>query len=253
MARDSRASLLRKLVLWQNYRKVRALERRIVRAVDLLTTITEEDRTSLGGTLGEKRTLTLTPGYEGWVAPERRIGADTPRRVILMGSFRWVVKQDNLARFVELADPSFCRNGIELDVVGDVPQELLAALRRQCRATRFHGFVKDVAAVFANARIAVVPEAIGGGFKLKFLDYFFGRVPVATLSHAAAGLPQELREQTLACESLPALVETVIANIDRLDELNRMQEQAFARSCTRFTWHERAFTLKQAMVSQQHG
>ena len=62
MARDSRASLLRKLVLWQNYRKVRALERRIVRSVDLLTTITEEDRTSLGGTLGEKRTLTLTPG-----------------------------------------------------------------------------------------------------------------------------------------------------------------------------------------------
>jgi glycosyltransferase involved in cell wall biosynthesis len=253
MARDSRASLLRKLVLWQNYRKVRALERRIVRSVDLLTTITEEDRTSLGGTLGEKRTLTLTPGYEGWVAPERRIGADTPRRVILMGSFRWVVKQENLARFVELADPSFFRNGIELDVVGDVPQELLAALRRQCRATRFHGFVKDVAAVFANARIAVVPEAIGGGFKLKFLDYFFARVPVATLSHAAAGLPQELRQQTLACESLPVLVETIIANIDRLDELNRMQEQAFARSCTRFTWHERAFNLKQAIVSQQHG
>jgi glycosyltransferase involved in cell wall biosynthesis len=253
MARDSRASLLRKLVLWQNYRKVGALERRIVRAVDLLTTITDEDRTSLGGTLGEKRTLTLTPGYDGWVAPERRIDADTPRRVILMGSFRWVVKQENLARFVELADPSFLRNGIGLDIVGDVPQELLATLQPQCRATRFHGFVKDAAALFANARIAVVPEAIGGGFKLKFLDYFFARVPVATLSHAAAGLPQELREQTLACESLPALVETVIANIDRLDELNRMQQQAFARSCARFTWHERAFNLKEAIVSQQHG
>lgn len=253
MARNSRASPLRKLVLWQNYRKVRALERRIVRAVDLLTTITEEDRTSLGTALGKKRTLTLTPGYDGWVAPQRRIGTHTPRRVILMGSFRWVVKQENLARFVELADPSFFRSGIELDVVGDVPQELLATLRPRCRATRFHGFVKDVAAVFADARIAVVPEAIGGGFKLKFLDYFFARVPVATLSHAAAGLPQELREQTLACESLPMLVDTIIANIDRLDELNRLQEEAFARSCARFTWHERAFNLKEAIVSQQYG
>lgn len=253
MARNSRASPLRKLALWQNYRKVRALERRIVRAVDLLTTITEEDRTSLGTALGEKRTLTLTPGYDGWVAPQRRIGTHTPRRVILMGSFRWVVKQENLARFVELADPSFFRSGIELDVVGDVPQELLATLQPRCRATRFHGFVKDVAAVFADARIAVVPEAIGGGFKLKFLDYFFARVPVATLSHAAAGLPQELREQTLACESLPVLVETIIANIDRLDELNRLQEEAFARTCARFTWHERAFNLKEAIVSQQYG
>ena len=107
--------------------------------------------------------------------------------------------------------------------------------------------------MFADARIAVVPEAIGGGFKLKFLDYFFARVPVATLSHAAAGLPQELRERTLACKSLPSLVETVIANIDRLDELNRMQEEAFARSCARFTWHERALNLKEAIVSQQYG
>lgn len=253
MARDSRASPLRKLVLWQNYRKVRTLERRIVRSVDLLTAITDEDRTSLGATLGDKRTLTLTPGYDGWVAPERRISTDTPRRVILMGSFRWVVKQENLARFVELADPSFSRNGIELDVVGDVPEELLANLQRQCRATRFHGFVKDVAGLFANARIAVVPEAIGGGFKLKFLDYFFGRVPVATLGHAAAGLAQELREQTLACDSLPELVETVIAHIDRLDELNRLQQRAFACSSARFTWHERAINLREAIVSQQHG
>ncbi len=250
MARHSRVSAIRKLVLWQNYRKVRALERRIVRAVDLLTTITDEDRASLGGGLGEKRTLTLTPGYDGCVERERRISANTPRRVILMGSFRWVVKQENLARFVELADPSFLRNGIELDVVGDVPDELVASLRRQCRATRFHGFVKDVAGLFAQARIAVVPEAIGGGFKLKFLDYFFARVPVATLSHAAAGLPQELREQTLACESLPALVEAVISNMDRLDALNRMQERAFACSCARFTWHERALNLKQAIESQ---
>jgi glycosyltransferase involved in cell wall biosynthesis len=253
MARDSRMSLPRKLILWQNYRKVRALERRIVRAVDLLTTITDEDRASLGEGLSKDRTLTLTPGYDGWVAPERRISAETPRRVILMGSFRWVVKQENLARFVELADPSFARHGIQLDVLGDVPQELMASLRQQCRATRFHGFVKDVAESFANARIAVVPEAIGGGFKLKFLDYFFKRVPVATLSHAAAGLPQELREQTLACETLSALVEAVISNIDRLDELNRMQETAFTHSRARFTWDERAINLKRAILRQQHG
>ena len=253
MARDSRVSLPRKLALWQNYYKVRALERRIVRSVDLLTTITEEDGASLGGELGPERTLTLTPGYEGLVAGERRIGVDTPRRVILMGSFRWVVKQENLERFIALADPSFFQNGIELDVVGDVPPKLLATLRRQCRATRFHGFVEDVADLFAGARIAVVPEVFGGGFKLKFLDYFFARVPVATLSQAAAGLPQELREQTMARDSLSALVEAIISNIDRVDELNCMQQTAFAHSRARFTWHERAFNLKEAIMRQHMG
>lgn len=253
MARESRTSPLRKLILWQNYRKVRALERRIIGAVDLLTTITEEDRASLGRDLGEERALTLTPGYEGWAARERRITRHTPRHVVLMGSFRWVVKQENLARFVELADPIFHRNGIELDVLGDAPAELVAALQRRCSATHFHGFVEDVAGLFASARMAVVPEAIGGGFKLKFLDYFFGRVPVATLSHAAAGLPRELREQTLACDTLPELVEAIVANIERLDDLNRMQEKAFSHSSARFTWRERAAKLSKAMRSSQHG
>jgi polysaccharide biosynthesis protein PslH len=252
MARESRASPLRKLALWQNYQKVRRLERRIVRSVDLLTTITEEDRASLGVQLGKKRSLTLTPGYEGQMSPPRRIDTDTPRRVVLMGSFRWVVKQENLERFVELADPSFFRNRIELDVVGDVPEELLSTLQRKCRATCFHGFVEDPSDLFASARIAIVPEAIGGGFKLKFLDYFFARVPVATLSQAVAGLPEELREQTLSCDTLPALVESVSTHIDRLDELNRMQEQAFALSSARFTWHDRARHLKDAIVSQTY-
>jgi glycosyltransferase involved in cell wall biosynthesis len=253
MARDSRASPLRKLALWQNYRKVRRLERRMVRAVDLLTTITQEDQESLGKGLGAERALTLTPGYEGSIANERQIDVNTPRRVILMGSFQWVVKQENLERFVELADPAFSRSGVELHVVGDVPPELLERLRRRCRATRFHGFVDEVAELFVSSRMAVVPEAIGGGFKLKFLDYFFARVPVATLSQAAAGLPQGLREQTIACDSLPALVDSIVSNIDRFDELNRLQRGAFALSRARFTWSERAFILREAIMSQRHG
>ena len=250
MVWDSRTSPLRKWALWQNYRKVRRLERQIVASADLLTTVTDEDAESLGAKAGVARTLTLTPGYDGQIVQERRIGASTPRRVVLMGSFRWVVKQENLSRFIELADASFCQHGIELDVVGDVPDELLSTLRRQVRATRFHGFVEDASQLLASARIAVVPEAIGGGFKLKFLDYFFARVPVATLTKAAAGLPQEVRQQTLSSGSLQQLVESIVSHIDRLDELNQMQEQCFNLSSARFSWPDRGRNLIGALSRQ---
>jgi len=250
MVRDSRASAIRKCALWQNYRKVRRLERQLVGSVDLLTTVTDEDAESLQAGAGNARRLTLTPGYDGQIVPERRIDTNTPRRAVLMGSFRWVVKQENLSRFIELADVSFCQHGIELDVVGDVPDELLSKLRRQVRATRFHGFVEDASQLLANARIAVVPEAIGGGFKLKFLDYFFSRVPVATVSKAAAGLPQEVRDQTLSAGSLQQLVESIVSHIDRLDELNRMQEQCFNLSSARFSWPDRGRNLLAALSRQ---
>jgi polysaccharide biosynthesis protein PslH len=249
MAREAGGSMLKRLTLRNNANKVSALERRVVRHVDLLTTITDEDRASLGRGLAKDRSCSLTPGYTGWVASERRISATTPRRVVIMGSFRWIVKQDNLARFVEMADPIFAEQGIGLDIVGDVPPPLLATLQARCRATRFHGFVTDAAPLLANARIAVVPEAIGGGFKLKFLDYIFGRVPVATVRQAAAGLPEELQRTMLTSDDLTGLIREIVVHIDQIEELNHMQENAFALGKTHYKWSVRGEQFRQAIAA----
>lgn len=253
MVEAAQVSLPRRCVLWQNYRKVRALERRLTRSVDLLSVITAEDAATLGAQLPAQRVLTLTPGYSGDSVAARRIDAHTPRRVLLVGSFRWVMKQENLTRFVRAADAVFQRHGIELDVVGDVPEELLARLQPHCAATRFHGFVPEVAPFLSRARLAVVPEVIGGGFKLKFLDYFFGRVPVVTLTAAAAGLPQALRAALLNCEDLDGMVATIVEHIDRLESLNQRQEQAWAASAALFRWCDRGVQLRQAIMQVAHG
>ena len=91
LSRQAQTSLPRRLAFWQNYLKVRALERRVARNVDLLTTITEEDRQTLSARARSVRSMTLTPGYAGQPAPERVITADTPRRAIVVGSFFWVM------------------------------------------------------------------------------------------------------------------------------------------------------------------
>lgn len=252
MAAEARGALPKRLVLWQNYRKVRALERRMVRHVDMLTGITEEDAAALSATAPGKPRLALTPGHSGGIANTRTIDAATPRRVIVVGSFRWVIKQENLARFVAIADPVFRRNNIELDVVGDVPDELLAALRSRCTATHFHGFVDDIANVLGRARIAVVPELIGGGFKLKFLDYIFARVPTATLSQAATGLAPQLQRAMICSGDLPALVDDIVRSIDDLPALNDLQARAFAAAEALFRWQDRGQQLLQAIESLRY-
>jgi hypothetical protein len=255
MAREARGPALKRWVLRRNAGKVSMLERRIVRSMDLVTTITDEDRRSLGAGAGHIRALTLTPGYNGWVAGERHIAPATPRRVIIMGSFVWVVKRENIARFVEIADPIFKEHGIELDVVGEMPQALLNALRARCEATHFHGFVTDVAPLLRDARIAIVHESIGGGFKLKLLDYIFARVPIATVSQAVAGLSGELQRAMLTNGSQAGLIADIVSHVDRFDELNRMQERAFSLGNEQFQWSVRGDEFRQAIfdVRQQRG
>jgi len=247
MAREARGPALKRWVLRRNAGKVSTLERRIVRSMDLLTTITDEDRRSLGADADRIRVLTLTPGYNGWVAGERRISPATPRRAIIISSFVWIVKQENIARFVEIADPIFKEHGIELDVVGEMPQALQTALRARCRATHFHGFLTDVAPLLKGARIAIVHESIGGGFKLKLLDYIFGRVPIATVSQAIAGLSDELQHAMLTNNSQEGLIADIVFHIDRFDELNRMQERAFSVGNEQFQWTVRGEQLRQAI------
>jgi polysaccharide biosynthesis protein PslH len=248
MAREAHGSDLRRWMLRRNARKVGALERRIVQSVDLLTTITAEDRRSLGAVAGQVRVLTLTPGFNGWVAGARRIVAATPRRVIILGSFHWIVKQENIANFVRIADPIFKERGIELDVVGEMPPSLLVDLRARCLATRFHGFMADVAPLLSSSRIAIVHESIGGGFKLKFLDYIFARVPVAAVSQAVAGLSDELQRAMLTNSSQAGLIDDIVLHIDRIDQLNQMQERAFALGNTQFQWSDRGEQFRQALL-----
>lgn len=247
MARESSAALPKKLALWQNALKVRALERRLVREVDLVATITAEDAQTYAAQCAGKRTVVLTPGYSGWVAPERAIDADCPPCVVLVGSFRWVVKQENLRRFLALADARFKQRGIRFDVIGDVPQALLDELRPKLQATEFHGFVDDIAPYFARARLAVVPEIIGGGFKLKYLDYIFGRVPVATIADAAAGLPQAVRDNMLCSGDLAQLVDTIVEAIGEPRRLDSLQRRAFEAARAAFRWQDRGLQFVLAL------
>jgi glycosyltransferase involved in cell wall biosynthesis len=252
MAREARGSIARRIVLWQNALKVRALERRVVANVDLVSAICDEDLAALQVNLPRDQTVTLTPGYAGAILSERFIGEWTPRRVVIVGSFRWQPKQENLARFVACADPIFQAHGIHLEILGDVPGELLTTLQARCRATTFHGFVDDMAPLLNQARIAIVPELIGGGFKLKFLDYFFTRVPVATLAAAAAGLPPALRELMFTESSVEALVGSIVTNIDRVDRLNQLQNRAFHVARSLFRWEDRGVRLRHAIAHLQH-
>jgi glycosyltransferase involved in cell wall biosynthesis len=254
MASQAQASLPKKLALRHNALKVRTLERRLVRNVDLLSAITDEDRNAMLTGMGAQiapRALTLTPGYAGSRSPPRRIDARTPMRVAIVGSFRWIVKQENLRRFIEVADPAFAKHGIGLDVIGDVPETLRSQLSSHVRATQFRGFVDDPTEALSQARMAVVPEVFGGGFKLKFLDYIFARVPVATLNDAAAGLPSALREQMLSRDDLESLVQAIVAEIDSFDLLNARQQQAFDIAETLYRWSDRGRELRQAIVQIQ--
>jgi glycosyltransferase involved in cell wall biosynthesis len=190
----------------------------------------------------------LLPGYEGRQLPSRRITADLPRRAVVVGSFDWMAKRMNLREFLDVADPMFAAAGVELQVIGDGDRPFLEQLRRELKTTEVTGRVDSVLPYLDKARMAIVAEKTGGGFKHKVLSYVFNRLPIAALDNSIAGVPLTPTESLLTYPDFQALAHGVLSAIDDLELLNRLQERAFAACSGRFDWRSRGEKLFAALA-----
>jgi polysaccharide biosynthesis protein PslH len=230
--------LPKRLFLKINHFKTARLERRITRTVDLVTCITGEDK-KLFDAQGARNTVVLIPGYSGPRVAQRTISVNTPRQVAIMGSFQWIAKQENLKIVLSALDPIFAQAGIRLIVGGSVSVELRKQLAPTLNATTFHGYVEDGRAFFDRSRLALLAEPIGGGFKLKLLDYIFHRAPVAALDRNLTGLPSPLRACVVSSDSLCSLGRGIVEIIDNIDKLNSLQNAAYEIAMPLFDWKDR--------------
>jgi glycosyltransferase involved in cell wall biosynthesis len=227
--------ILRRIARRLDALKVARLERTLVRHADLVTANTPDDCARFRAARAGRAVEFLPPGYGGPSTETRRITAEVPRRAIIVGSFDWIAKRVNLEQFLAVADRTFAQAGIELQVVGSAETAFLDRLRRQVVATTFTGRVDDVVPYMAQARVALVPDTLGG-FKLKSLDYVFNRLPVLAMSGSVPGLPLRDGESIGLADDHRALARAVVEIIDDFDRLNGLQERAYAACVTQFDW-----------------
>ncbi|SKA20816.1 Glycosyltransferase involved in cell wall bisynthesis [Enhydrobacter aerosaccus] len=226
---------LRWLLKEADYLKVMALERRMIARSDLMTSNTPDDcRRFVAEGLGTPVAF-LPPGYGGPRVEARTIGAEVPRRAIVVGSFNWPPKRISLERFLASAAAPLAAAGIELQFVGEVEAAYLQSLKSRYPSVDFVGPVDDVRPYMAAARIALVPDLLGG-FKLKGLDYVFNRMPILAMRVALPGMPLVDGHSIGLFDSHDELARSVLALIDDFEALNARQQAAFEACAVRFDW-----------------
>jgi glycosyltransferase involved in cell wall biosynthesis len=227
--------------------KAGLLEDRLVQAADLVSAITEEDAARFRQDHPYREAIVLSPGYDGPRRLDRTITADTPRRAVIVGSFDWIAKRMNLREFLSVADPMFASQQAELVVVGRGSDQWAGDEAGQLRATRLVGQVEHTQPYLEEARLALVPERTGGGFKLKVLEYVFNGLPVVGFEDSAAGTPLVPGESIETYDSHTGVATGALALLDDLPRLNRIRERAMAACASRFDWSSRGRGLVEAV------
>jgi len=226
---------LRRILKEIDFLKVIDLERRLISAADIVTSNTPDDCRRFAADSGGRPIVFLPPGYGGPRVASRKIDASMPRRAILVGSLDWPPKRISLESFLAAATDLFLHAGIELQIVGEVEAGYLADLRQRFPSVDFVGPVTDVRPYMQDARIALVPDLLGG-FKLKGLDYVFNRLPILAMRIALPGMPLEDGRNVGLFDSHSALADGVVALIDNFQSVNARQEGAYAACADRFDW-----------------
>jgi hypothetical protein len=96
-----------------------------------------------------------------------------------------------------------------------------------------------------ESRIAIIAEGVGGGFKLKSLDYIFHKIPMAILNGSISGVPVISGKDFLGYDSLDELVDGIVSEVDNVDKLNDMANAAYSACENSFDWSSRAQSLNE--------
>jgi polysaccharide biosynthesis protein PslH len=137
--------------------------------------------------------------------------------------------------FLADATAMLAREGIGLQVVGEAEPAYLETLRRRFPSVDFVGRVDDVRPYMRQARLALVPDLLGG-FKLKGLDYVFNRLPILAMRIALPGMPLEDGKNIGLFDSHAAMADGVVELIDDFPRLNAWQAAAYDACADRFDW-----------------
>lgn len=219
--------------------KVRAAESQLIQKPDLVTAIAKSDFDLISSMRLGRNTLLITPGYDGNIVATRTITQATPKKVLVLGGRQSKQKIDILLSWLERSYELFTENNIEMVVAGhmDVSDELRISNRYP--SIELRGYVDDLSSIADDVRIGVIPDDLGGGFKLRILSQVFHRIPTFGLEGSFNDLPAEGRPPYCTADSMADLAAMCVQHIDNLEYLNELQSRAFASCIDQYQWSSR--------------
>ena len=122
------------------------------------------------------------------VEPLPRSSGSNTLRLLFVGTLGYPPNTDAAMLLIRDILPALRRQvPVQLDIAGTGAPPALAALAAEAPDVTLHGFVEDLAPLYAAADMVAAPLRFGAGTPIKLLEAFAHRCPVVATRFAAAG------------------------------------------------------------------
>ena len=179
-------NILLRAFYYIDYIKTKHDEKRYLNKMTTITAISDSDAASLSKFIPHIHIKVLPPMVK--LKDSSEIVEDkieNKKNAIICGSFTWIAKILNLKNVLNVPTLHKLRdNGIKLFIVGRASEELVSEINDKYGCVEMTGGVDCVEPYYDKVQIAIVPEKIGGGFKLKIAEAVQNRKPIVAIKGA---------------------------------------------------------------------
>lgn len=208
-------SLLKSYMRMQS-RRIRRFEREQIDKTDLCMAITDEDARQIARE--SSAPLAVIPAgvdLEEHPLLDRR--GERAKSILILGSLSWQPNIDAALWFLDEIFPRILKEEPEarVTIAGMSPSKKLRA--RRSERVSIPGFVDDLRGLVAATQVLAIPLRIGGGMRIKMLEYFAAGKAVVSTSVGAEGNRAEPGRHYLRADT-PEEFATAVATLFRSEQ-----------------------------------
>lgn len=177
-------SIFKKLIYWQDAIKTWRYENKWIRHFDAVSAISEHDALYFKNAYKVKRIKVLRPvinmvNIHGFHQKKKF------NKLIIGGSFEWDPKKENLLMFLNSSNfHKLYEAGIELIIAGKAHPNFVKKINNRYKGVYMTGAIPSLTPYYQKAGIAIIPERLGGGFKLKVIEAALSKTAIIAIKGA---------------------------------------------------------------------
>ncbi len=163
---------------------------------------------------------------------------EDPDQILWVGSLAWDPNYDAVRYFLTSIFPLILerRPSARFDIIGTDSGRIRKFASKFGESVRILGRLPDVRDFLARSAVLVVPLRIGGGMRLKLLDFFAsGKAVVATTIAAEGNLAQDGRELIIA-DRPATFADSVLGLLSNPDKRGRLASSARELATKEYSW-----------------
>lgn len=167
-------------------KRVRDLEKRVLKEVDILVAISEKDRMNLSAYNGKIKSIYIPTGIN--IAEYNPEFNEKCRDIFFIGALDWAPNQEGLRWFLNEVIPHLATHDIRLHIAGrNAAEDFLTDFTHPLLV--YHGEVEDALEFMRSYHVMVVPLLTGSGMRIKILEGMALGKCIVTTSIGAEGIP----------------------------------------------------------------